>query len=231
MATTGLPKLGDALRLQHVAHLPPLPGRFWVYTIAAYLIPVVAVVALPRDPGLYDELIWLVTLVPAFLLSLHFGLRGALVGLLAGTALFLGGTAVVALTTEAYDPRITIPIYVAYGVIAISVGWLSQELHDRYQTAVEEARLAIIGQLALTIRHQLNNALGTIVGESQILAEMDDHLTAEQRASARAIHEAALRISADVRKLTNLETAPLTEYVDGIKMVDLSGARERFGAF
>jgi signal transduction histidine kinase len=231
MARTRLPKLRDALRLEHVVHLPPPPGRFWVYTIGAYLVPVVAALALPRDPGLYDELVWLVTLVPAFLLSLHFGLRGALVGLLTGTVLFLGVSAVVAVNLAPYDVRITGPIYLAFGAIAISVGWLSQELHDRYREALERARLAVVGQLALTVRHQLNNALGTILGESEMLAEMEDGLTDGQRASARAIHDAALRITADIRKLTNLESTPVTDYLEGQQMLDLPQARERPGAF
>lgn len=231
MPTTGFPRLRDAFRLEHVVHLAPPPARFWVYTVGAYLMPVVAAVALPRDPGLYDELVWLVTLVPAFLLSLHYGLRGALVGLLTGTVLFLGVTAVVAFNQAPYDLRITVPIYLAFGLIAISVGWLSQELHDRYRQALERARLAVVGQLALTIRHQLNNALGTIVGESEMLAEMEDGLTELQRQSARSIHEAALRISADVRKLTNLESTPVVQYPDGQEMLDLSQARERPGAF
>jgi signal transduction histidine kinase len=198
--------------------------------VGAYLIPVVSALVLPRDPGLYDELVWLITLVPAFLLSLHFGLRGALVGLLTGTALFLSVALVMALGQQPYDLRITVPIYLAFGTIAISVGWLSQELHDRYRKAVEQARLAVVGQFALTVRHQLNNALGTIVGESEMLAEMEADLTDRQRESARAIHQAALGISADVRKLTNLESAPVTEYLD-VQMLDLPGARERPGAF
>jgi signal transduction histidine kinase len=231
MPRTGFPRLRDALRLEHVVHLPPLPGRFWVYTVGAYLFPVVAAVALPRDVGLYDELVWLVTLVPAFLLSLHYGLRGALVGLLTATVLFLGVATLMAIAMQPYDVRITGPIYVAFGAIAISVGWLSQELHDRYQKALEQARLAVVGQLALTVRHQLNNALGTIVGESEMLVHMEQDLTEEQRESARAIHDAALRISADVRKLTNLESAPITEYLNGVEMLDLPGARERPGAF
>ena len=231
MPRTGFPRLRDALRLEHVVHLPPLPGRFWVYTVGAYLLPVVTALVLPRDPGLYDELVWLVTLVPAFLLSLHYGLRGALVGLLTATVLFLGVATLMAIAMQPYDIRITGPIYVAFGAIAISVGWLSQELHDRYRKALEQARLAVVGQLALTVRHQLNNALGTIVGESEMLVHMEQDLTDEQRESAQAIHEAALRISADVRKLTNLESAPVTEYLDGVEMLDLPGARERPGAF
>jgi len=194
-------------------------------------MPVVAAFGMPRDPGLYDELIWLITLVPAFLLSLHYGLRGALVGLLTGTVLFLGVTAVVAFNLAPYDLRITVPIYLAFGILAISVGWLSQELHDRYRRAVEQARLAVVGELALTVRHELNNALGTIVGESEMLAHMEDGMTERQLQSARAIHAAAMRITADVRKLTNLESVPVVDYPDGHKMLDLRQARERPGAF
>ena len=51
-----------------MAHRPPLKGRFWLYCTAAYLIPVFTQVAVPHDPGMYDELVWLITLAPAFLL-------------------------------------------------------------------------------------------------------------------------------------------------------------------
>ena len=51
-----------------LTHRPPLTPRFWLYCTAAYLIPVVTQLLLPHDPnnpGLYDELIWLITLAPA----------------------------------------------------------------------------------------------------------------------------------------------------------------------
>ena len=226
-----LPSARTSLRLEPVAHVGRPSTRFWVYTVASYLIPTVAALALPRDPGLYDEFVWLITLAPAFLLSLHFGLRGALVGLLAGTSIFLGVQLVLALTSQAYDFRVTVPIYVAYSALAISVGWLSQELHDRYQGEMERARLAAVGQVAVTIRHEVNNALATIMAEGQMLAEVEGGLTAEQRQAARAIYEASKRISADLRKLTNLETAPITDDLRGVEMLDLQKARERPGAF
>ena len=92
----------------HMAHRPPLRMRFWIYSAAAYLIPVVVQVALPADPGLSDELVWLVTLAPAFLLSLHYGLRGAFAGLIMGTALFMVVQVVVALNFTPDDWRITV---------------------------------------------------------------------------------------------------------------------------
>ena len=210
-----------------MSHRPPLQGGFWLYCPAAYLIPVFAQVALPRQPGMYDELVWLITLAPAFLLSLHYGLKGAVAGLLMGTALFLVVQAVVAFNYTPDDWRITVPIYTAYGALAISVGWLSEQLHTYYERALASERLAGIGQVAVTVRHEVNNALTAIVAESQILAEATDGLSPEQRVSARAIKDAALKIAEDLRKLTNLADAPVMEYTKGVNMLDLRAARTR----
>lgn len=210
-----------------MSHRPPLKGRFWLYCAAAYLVPVVAQVALPRDPARYDELVWLITLAPAFLLSLHYGLKGAVAGLLMGTVLFLVVQVVVALNYTPDDWRITVPIYVAYGTLATAVGWLSEELHDYYERALATERLAGIGQVAVTVRHELNNALTAIVAESQLLAEAKEGLADEHRAAARAIKESALKIAQDLHKLTSLADAPVTEYTPGVHMLDLRSARTK----
>ena len=212
------------LGLQHLPHAPPFRPRFWVYCFAAYLMPVVVQVVLPDDPGATDELVWLVTLAPAFLLSLHYGLRGALVGLLAGTLLFVVVQAVVAFRFTPDDWRITVPIYVAYGVLAVSVGWLSEELHRYYDRAVGNERMAAIGQFAITVRHEINNALTAIVAESQFLLAGESDLTESQRASAHNIYESARRITRNVAKMTSLDDAPTTTYVGDVKMVDLKNA-------
>ena len=73
----------------------------------------------------------------------------------------------------------------------------------------------------------MNNALTTIIAESQLLAEVDQTLKEEQRASARSIYDAAQRIAADIRKITNLESAPVVEYADGVKMLDIREAKAR----
>jgi len=212
-----------------MAHRPPLQARFWIYCTAAYMIPVVSQVVFPsEDPGLYDELVWLITLAPAFLLSLHFGLRGALAGLLMGTALFIAVQLSVSLNYTPDDWRITVPIYIAYGVLAISVGWLSEQLHDHYKRALENERLAGIGQLAVTVRHEVNNALTAIVAESHLLASATDGLSEQHRRAATAIKDAAMRIATDLAKMTDLADAPVKEYTPGgSKMLDLRSARPR----
>ncbi|MHC4611742.1 MAG: histidine kinase dimerization/phospho-acceptor domain-containing protein [Planctomycetota bacterium] len=215
--------------LQPMAHRPPLSTRFLFYSAAAYLMPVVVQVILPDDPGLTDELVWLVTLAPAFFLSLHYGLKGAFAALVMGTALFVVVQLVVAVNFTPDDWRITVPIYIAYGALAISVGWLSELLHGFYQRTLTNERMAAIGQFAVTVRHEINNALTAIVTEAQILAESDPDLTEEQKLSANNIHGAAMRVAASVRKITNLADAPVTSYARGVKMVDLDAAAEKPG--
>jgi signal transduction histidine kinase len=220
-------RLLDATGLQPMAHRPPLSTRFWFYSAAAYLMPVVAQVILPDDPGLTDELVWLVTLAPAFFLSLHYGLKGAFAALIMGTALFVVVQLVVAMNFTPDDWRITVPIYIAYGVLAISVGWLSELLHGFYQRTLMSERMAAIGQFAVTVRHEVNNALTAIVTESQLLAESEPDLTEDQKLSANNIHAAAMRVAASVRKITSITDAPVTPYAGAVKMVDLDAASEK----
>ncbi len=208
-----------------LAHRPPLSPRFWVYCAVAYLTPVWVQVGCPADLGSTDELVWLVTLTPAFLLSLHYGLKGAFAGLVMGTALFIVVQSVVALNYTPDDWRITVPIYIAYGSLAISVGWLSEEIHTFYTRALRNERMAAIGQFAVAIRHEINNALTAIVTESQLLSDQGSSLTEDQKESAQSIHESAMRIATNVRKITNLADAPVTTYTGEIMMVDLAAAK------
>lgn len=218
-------RIVDTIGFGPLAHRPPLNPRFQIYCAAAYLMPVMVQVALPEDPGLTDELVWLVTLVPAFLLSLHYGLKGAFAGLLMGTALFVVVQFVVAFNYTPDDWRITVPIYIAYGSLAISVGWLSEELHNYYHRALRNERMAAIGQFAVAIQHEINNALTAIVTESQLLSAQGSSLTEDQKESAQSINEAATRIAASIRKITNLSDAPVTTYTGEIMMVDLASAK------
>lgn len=212
------------LKAEQLSHRPRLSPRFWLYAAAAYLIPVVVQVVLPSDPGLSDELSWLVTLAPAYLLSLHYGLRGAFAGLLMGTALFVAVQAVVALNFTPDDWRITVPIYISYGALAISVGWLSEELHSYYQLSLKNERMATIGQVAVTLRHELTDALSVIAAQSEMLANDQVNLTESQKASVQMIRESALTSAHNIEKLTNLVDAPVMTY-GGIKLIDLNRAQ------
>ena len=214
--------------LQPMAHRPPLPRRWAVYCAAAYLVPIVLIEALPEGgggTGLYKELSWLTTLAPAFILSLHFGMLGALVALIAGTALYLVVQLVLQLNLIPLNPAVVLPIYISYGALAIAVGWLSQQLHDYYQRLVRAERVAAIGEVAITIRHEVNNALAAIIGEAGLLRETTVPLAPVDRQGVETILEMAHRVAADLQKLSTLDDAPTKDYLAGVKMVDLDAAK------
>lgn len=210
-----------------MSHRPPLAPRYWFYSAAAYLIPVVVQVGFPEDPALTDELVWLVTLAPAYLLSLHYGLRGAFAAMILGTILFLVVQAVLAVNYTPDDWRITVPTYIAYSCLAISVGWLSEMLHRYYGHAVDSERMTAIRQLAMTIRHELNNALTVVVAESQLLMANDAELSETQLASVQGILDSARRMTENIEKITRLDDAPVTHWVGGISTLDLGAAASR----
>jgi signal transduction histidine kinase len=218
-------RIVDFLGFTQLAHRPPLPKRWWVYCATAYLAPSLVLALVPADQVPYRDLVWLVTLVPAYLLSLHYGMRGAVAGLVMGTVLFTSVQLLVALNLDAEDWRITVPIYTAYGTIAISVGWLSQQLHIFYGRAIEGERVAVISQLAVAVRHEVNNALATILAEGQLL-EHDAVLThPEDKQSLQSILAMTRRIQGSIDNLVNLTHAPVTDYVEGVSMIDLSKLR------
>jgi hypothetical protein len=204
-----------------MTHRPPLPKRWWLYCAVAYLSPSVVLQLVPAADVPYRDLVWLLTLVPAFVLSLHYGMHGAVSGLVMGTILFTAIQFLVAWSLEPEDWRITVPIYVAYGAIAISVGWLSEQLHLFYDRAIQGERVVVVGQVAIAIRHEVNNALAAIIAEGQLL-EQDGRLThPEDVKSLENIIAMARRVNASMEKLATVSHAPVTDYAAGVKMIDL----------
>lgn len=212
--------------LTEMSHRPPLPKRWVLYCAAAYLVPVVMIEALPADQGVYKEMAWLATLAPAFIFSLHFGMLGAAAGLIAGTLLYLTVQLILHLNLMPVNQEILVPIYISYGALAIAVGWLSQQLHDFYQRLIRAERLAAIGEVAVTIRHQVNNALASVIAEAGLLQRTKADLSPEDRQGVDTILEMGNRIAGDLRKLANLADAPSVAYDATQRMVDLEGAVE-----
>lgn len=218
-------KLVDFLGFTPMNHRPPLPRRWGLYCVVAYLAPSVTLQFVDATAVPYRDLVWLLTLVPAFLLSLQFGMRGAAAGLVMGTVLFTAVQFLITLNLNPADWRVTLPIYVAYGAIAISVGWLSEQLHWFYERAIEGERVAVVSQVAITIRHEVNNALASIMAEAQLLQRAGG-LTADQETAVRHILDMSRRVRDSMDRLSTLTRTPTTEYVPGVKMIDLAKVRD-----
>jgi hypothetical protein len=68
----------------------------------------------------------------------------------------------------------------------------------------------------------VNNALATILAEGQLL-EHDAALThSEDRESLQNILAMTRRIQRSIDNLVNVTHAPVTDYVTGVRMIDLS---------
>ena len=210
-----------------MAYRPPLPRRWELYCAMAYLAPPILLRLIPASEVPYRDLVWLLTLVPAFLLSLQYGLRGAAAGLIMGTVLFTTIQFLVALNLDPEDWRVTVPIYISYSAIALSVGWLSEQLHLFYERAIEGERVEVVSQLAVAIRHEVNNALATLLAETQLLEGGGRVQHPEDVESLRQIAAMTRRIRDSLDKLTRVTSAPVKDYVPGVSMVDLERAKVR----
>ena len=218
-------KLVDFLGFTPMNHRPPLPRRWGLFCAFAYLAPSITLQFVSAEDVPYRDLVWLLTLVPAFLLSLQFGMRGAAAGLVMGTLLFTAVQFLVALNLNPADWRVTLPIYIAYGAIAISVGWLSEQLHWFYERSIAGERIAVVSQVAITIRHEVNNALAAIMAEAQLL-QQEGGLSAEQESSLRHVLDMSRRVRDSMDRLSTVSRTPTTEYVPGVQMIDLAKLKE-----
>jgi signal transduction histidine kinase len=80
----------------------------------------------------------------------------------------------------------------------------------------------VIRQLAVAMRHEVNNALATILAEGQLL-EQDARLThPEDQESLQNILAMSRRIRDSIEKIVTLTHTPVTDYVEGVSMIDLS---------
>jgi len=123
-----------------------VPLRALVISIASLLVPVLGLFAFPTwvqaEQGM---LIWMTSLVPAFLLAYYRGLRGVAVALAGGMAvLSLTQVAVLALGVSAPDWKLLLTIVTAYVAICIALGVVAELLH-RERRAAES--LALIDAL------------------------------------------------------------------------------------
>ncbi|MSR36763.1 MAG: response regulator [Gemmatimonadetes bacterium] len=89
----------------------------------------------------------------------------------------------------------------ALGVVGIVYqrGMQREREVEHQRQALQAHNLAVVGELAAGVAHEINNPLSTIVHFSEIL--LDSGLVAEDRAHVRAILEEALRAAATVRNL------------------------------
>jgi DNA-binding response OmpR family regulator len=94
-----------------------------------------------------------------------------------------------------------------------------------YQEKVLLERLEAIGQISLTVRHEINNPLAVICGQAQLLLQKKD-LPEEIRNKTKIIYDMGIRISEIIKQLDQVQDKT-REYVRGEKMIDIQPTKKR----
>jgi len=110
---------------------PSVPIRALGLSLCALAVPVIATALPPADvEGGPQPLLWLLALIPAFLLAYYRGWRGAEFALAAGmVALTLAQIVATLSGRDLGNPAVLLPSVSAYIVIALGIGALSELLH------------------------------------------------------------------------------------------------------
>ena len=83
-------------------------------------------------------------------------------------------------------------------------------------------RRAALGEMSVTLRHEINNPLMSATAEVELL--LDDVGDSEQRETLLTVQRSLGRIRDTVNRTRDLRTAETKEYLEGVRMVDLDAA-------
>src|SRR5688500_4033263 len=105
------------------------PTRALLLSLAALGVPVAGALVFPEGLAEYGSLLWLLALIPAFLLAYYRAWRGAATALAAGMAT-LSLTEAVATWSGRSVPDLLLGVVIAYVAITLGIGWLAEQLHQ-----------------------------------------------------------------------------------------------------
>ena len=87
---------------------------------------------------------------------------------------------------------------------------------------IETENLALVGKMAVALRHEINNPLAAIVGNSFLLRHEGELSEEQRRQTVTAIEESAQRISSVVKRLSEMKEVSITDHLGGVEMLDIS---------
>ncbi len=96
------------------------------------------------------------------------------------------------------------------------------ELVSTRDQLVKAEKSALVGQLAVTVNHEINNPLCVILATCQVLArELDTPADSDIRDGLRQMEDSARMIAWKVKRLTEIVEPVVRDYVAGVKMIDI----------
>ncbi|HEX6588482.1 MAG TPA: GGDEF domain-containing protein [Longimicrobiales bacterium] len=110
---------------------PEIPARSILLCGLALAVPVIAQVAFAESAGEHEVLLWLLAVVPAFLLAFYRGWRGAATALAFGMVALTCTQLYLSLTGHALENRLLLLLVVAFFILLSLVGgWAMDLLHN-----------------------------------------------------------------------------------------------------
>ena len=106
-----------------------VPPRALALSLAALTVPVIGAFQFPEQLGDYSALLWLTTLLPAFILAYYRAWRGIATALAVGMAT-LSLTQAAVLLVGRQVPDMLLGVVIAYVAISLCIGWLAESLHQ-----------------------------------------------------------------------------------------------------
>ena len=86
---------------------------------------------------------------------------------------------------------------------------------------VQAERLAAIGQIGIAMRHEINNPLTTVIGNTELLLERYESAGSDLKKRLELVLENAVRIADILKRLQDMKRDRTVEYVKGVQMTDL----------
>jgi diguanylate cyclase (GGDEF)-like protein len=130
--------------MEHDSAARPIPMRAVFISIAALAVPICAQL-FGGDVADLSVLLWLLALVPAFLLAYHRGWGGVATALATGMAVLAITQVIFSATGHRFENwPLLLSVIIAYIGISLAIGWISDLLHqERYRAE----QLALIDDL------------------------------------------------------------------------------------
>lgn len=135
---------------------PAIPLSGMILAFAALGVPILATFRFPETALQYELLLWLLALIPAFLLAYYRGWNGVAVAMLAGMVVLAAVQVVVLAVDVRTDWLFLLGVVTAYISIGMSVGVVSELLH---QERARAERLALMDDLTQMPNRRLADLL------------------------------------------------------------------------
>lgn len=117
-----------------------VPPRALVISAAAFLVPMLAGIFFADSADSYQLLLWLLALLPGFLLAYYRGWKGAATALAAGMAALSLTQAIITTRGGSIDNwPLLLAVVAAFLTFTIAIGWLSELLHQAREQAEQLA--------------------------------------------------------------------------------------------